>query len=182
MGYIFSKDLLPKVQDGSKTQTRRPYKSGDHVRDEHCSAVYRNGRKKWSVGQRYAVVPGRGKKGVGFIEMTRLRYDGDVRNISEVDAIAEGFETPLDFIAVWCSFYDESVRLEKLSKGRWSLVIVTPGKRIEGGSVTVKVKPIRVDVIASAAQVLELIKQHRPEKLYRAWVTEFVLVTEQVLS
>lgn len=168
MGYTFSKDLLPKVTDGSKTQTRRPYKSGDHVRDEYCSAVYRDGRKKWQVGQRYAVVPGRGKKGVGHIEVTRLRYDGDVRNISEADAIAEGFETPMDFVATWCGFYDEDVRLEKLSKGRWSLLIVNSGKRI--------------DVIASAAQVLELIKKHRPEKLYRAWVTEFVLVTEQVAS
>lgn len=182
MAYQFSKRLMPKVLDGTKTMTRRPYKDGDHIRDLDGTAVYRNGRKHWAVGQRYAIQPGRGVKGVGFIEVTKLRYDGDVRDISAEDAKAEGFESRLDFVAFWCSLYDEKVILEKLDKGRWSLLIAHPARRKEHGSLTIAIKQIRVEVIAKADQILELIKRHRPEKLYRAWVSEFCLVTEQVPS
>lgn len=184
MGYQFGKRLLPKVLDGSKTMTRRPFKPGDHVRDEHCSAVYRSGRKQWAVGQRYAVQPGRGVKGVAHIEVTKLRYDGDVRTISAADARAEGFESPMDFVAYWCAMYDAKVVLEKLDKGRWSLLISNQSKRIKGPHVTVNIKQVSVEVVGKADQILELIKRHRPEKLYRAWVSEFRLVpeTEQVPS
>lgn len=178
MGYQMSKELLPLVLDGTKTQTRRPFKDGDHVRDTECSAVYRSGRKLWAVGSRYAIQPGRGKKGVAYIEVTKLRYDGDVRAISAEDARAEGFETPLDFVAKWVSMYDKNVILEKLDKGRWSLLISNQGKQVKGPHVTVNIKQVTVEVVAKADQILELIKRHRPEKKYRAWVSEFKLVTE----
>jgi hypothetical protein len=180
MGYQFSKDLIKKVLDGTKTMTRRPYKEGDHVRDETCSAVYTiKGRLRWAVGQRRAVQPGRGKNAVGYIEITRLRYDGDVRDISAADARAEGFETPLDFIAFWVSLYDDKVRLEKHDKGRWSLLITNQGKLTKGSHVTVNIKQVTVEVTAKAAQIIELLKRHRPEKKYRAWVSEFRRVTEE---
>lgn len=40
------------------------------------------------------------------IRITRLRLE-DVRCISEVDAVAEGFDCGLHFFYVWCGFYDK---------------------------------------------------------------------------
>lgn len=41
------------------------------------------------------------------IRITRLRLE-DVRCISEVDAVVEGFDCGLHFFYVWCGFYDKS--------------------------------------------------------------------------
>lgn len=190
----FKSDLVKKILAGEKTQTRRPVKTGDFLGRRYTAAfdVSRDkaytvavhtakGIVKWQEGKSYSIQPGRGKKGVGHFEVTQIRYE-DVREISLADAKAEGFESEVDFLAVWCSFYDDAVHLTKLDNGRWSLLIANPGKRVDGSHVTVNIKSVSVEVVAKADQILELIKARRPDSLYQAWAISFRLVTAAVQS
>lgn len=68
---IFGPKMLPKVLDGTKTQTRRR------------SSRYR-------AGHDYAIQPGRGKRAVGRLRVLAVRRER-ICDISEDDAIAEGF-------------------------------------------------------------------------------------------
>ena len=109
-----------QVLDGTKTQARRLVHSTDYcsgiarVRPSQgyeIRQVWRGrvagrwgeyvhaswptkaalGRLRWEVGRTYAVQPGRGKKAVGRIRLMSIRKE-QVQEISEADAIAEGFE------------------------------------------------------------------------------------------
>jgi hypothetical protein len=116
------------VMDGSKTQTRRLVKPGDdylsnqrtHVLApshavifmaslqpvEVISSVYNGKRKVYEVGKTYAVQMGRGKPGSSKrIEITSIRQE-DIRNISDEDVMAEGFESKLDFLDTWVRMHD----------------------------------------------------------------------------
>jgi hypothetical protein len=160
MGFQFKPHLVDLIKDLLKTQTRRPFKEGDRFSALLQGVLRITGsgqeRLQWKVGKRYALQPGRGKKGVGFIEVSEIRFE-DARDISQADAVAEGFETPMDFLAVWCSFYDPYIRLEKLDDGRWSICFTS-------------------DIVGDADQILALIKQRRPASLYKAWAISFKLV------
>jgi hypothetical protein len=185
---IFSKLLLPKVLDQSKWQTRRPEQDGDRYDALNSRVVRtsRNGRAMtlWQVGKKYAIQPGRAKKGLGHFEVVNIRSE-DVRHISHDDAMAEGFASRLDFLAVWIGFYDKRVKLEKVDQGYWHLTITTPDvvKKIKGG--TLRTSGVQVEVTDHPVIILNLIKEHRPDKLYQAWALTFRLVeseTAQVAS
>jgi hypothetical protein len=112
MGFQFKKELAELVMAGTKTQTRRPVKEGDsfHKGPDIWSnqEVHRN-RLLWHKGGIYAVQPGRGKPGIGHIQITNIKIE-DVRNISHEDVLAEGFESRSEFLHVWCTFYDFKAR------------------------------------------------------------------------
>lgn len=100
---------LPMVLDGTKTQTRRPFKDSDGwVRDPNNLGKYlkviRNDRTLWEVGKTYAVQPGRGKHGVARILITGIRIDNIV-DISDVDLAAEGNFDGREFISLWCEMH-----------------------------------------------------------------------------
>jgi len=91
-----------QVLDGTKTQTRRPVKEGEKLVAQHwphgiyCQpTVIRTdhlgleGRVKYQVGRTYAVQPGRGKKAVGRIGITKIRRER-LQEISYEDVAAEG--------------------------------------------------------------------------------------------
>lgn len=119
MGFQFKQDLTDKILKGLKTQTRRPDKEGDYGNAD-VTVIYRNGRKLWAIGQVYAIQPGRGKKGVGFLRIKNIRNE-DVRYISREDAIAEGFKNRIEFLQVWISFYDPHVAIIKVRDGGWDV-------------------------------------------------------------
>jgi hypothetical protein len=175
----FSKALYDLIKKRKKTQTRRPFKDGDRFSSllQGVLRITRGGQERlqWKVGKWYALQPGRGKKGVGFIEVTEIRFE-DVRDISQADAVAEGFETPLDFLAVWISFYDPLVRLEKRDDGRWHFWINTPSRSVRTGSVKARVGNVSLEITATADQILSLIKRYRPANLYKGWAISFKLV------
>ena len=95
-----------KVLAGAKTQTRRPAKSSEELwtaeyHGRMPEKVLRQGKRaKWRTGQRYAVQPGRGQKGLGWIELLDIRYQ-HLGNVSEEEAEAEGFSGLAEFIQVW---------------------------------------------------------------------------------
>lgn len=99
-----------KVVSGDKTQTRRRIIEGDYLSGTGFAVLTKNGRGVYEVGKQYAVMPARGVKGlrkVADIEITRIRRE-DVREITESDAIAEGFYADVDFWHTWVDMHDKS--------------------------------------------------------------------------
>jgi len=160
MGFQFKPELSDKIMKGLKTQTRRPDKEGDYG-DAWVTTIYRNGRKLWKIGQVYAIQPGRGKKGVGFLRITNIRNE-DVRYISHTDAVAEGFNNRIEFLRVWCSFYDPQVSIIDSIPGRWTVEYKVSG-----------VLTYRWAIVDEQAVIDGLLT--RPNDLYRAHVIDFKL-------
>jgi len=126
-----------QVLDGTKTQTRRPIKTRPIIHYEYAldskglpnglgepiDAVYfPNCRLKWQVGKAYAVQPGRGKKAVGRIRITKIRRER-LQEIKPFDCRAEMGVSNDDpkrfaiyllprFIKLWNSLYRKPYRWE----------------------------------------------------------------------
>lgn len=80
---IFGQDMIDLIVAGEKTQTRR-----------------RSGR--YGVGRIYSVQPGRGQKGVASIQIVERRLQR-LREITTLDAIAEGFSCRQRFFDRWAA-------------------------------------------------------------------------------
>ena len=135
----FSPDMLIKVLDGTKTQTRRPVKNADWIRwslpsnapaflettrPEYAAVmtkddgyaivrIERPGRALWTAGNTYAVCPGRGQKAVARIRILDIRAQSPSL-ISEADARAEGFDSREAFWDKLRSLYGDGVDLDAL--------------------------------------------------------------------
>lgn len=109
----FTNGLAESIMRGEKTQTRRPVKSTESAKAtegiwaDQIESVYTNGRLKWMVGKTYAVQPGRGKKAIGHIKITRIRQQR-VHDINRVDAVREGFKDMRAFQRKWSDLYDST--------------------------------------------------------------------------
>lgn len=125
---LFRPELAELVIEGQKTQTRRLAHPGDTERHDSerniQEVVAVSGRIRWRVGTRYAVQPGRGKRGLGHIMVESIAYEPDgVADISEAEAVAEGFSSVAEFHAAWdringacartCACYMLTIRSEK---------------------------------------------------------------------
>ena len=75
---IFSDGRAEQILAGEKTATWRPKKDGDYIKywpgtRGHAIEVQRPLRRRlWEIDRTYAVQPGRGKKSLGRIEITRI--------------------------------------------------------------------------------------------------------------
>lgn len=99
---------IDKLLSGEKTQTRRlaSWRDGHHGKATRMDLTILSA-KNWEVGKTYAVQPGRGKKAVGRIRITRIEYQ-DVRDISYPDVQSEGFSSRVEFWQTWCGMHDKS--------------------------------------------------------------------------
>jgi hypothetical protein len=61
------------------------------------------------VGQTYAVQPGRGRQGVGFVRLAAIR-EQSLLDISDDDAVAEGFRDRTDFVLAFYEINRGTVR------------------------------------------------------------------------
>jgi len=91
---IFQTELVRKVRDGSKTQTRRPVKSGE----QGC---------RYRPGKDIPVQPGSDHASTCRIMVTAVRQEL-VGDIAYTDARAEGFQTTEDFKAHWVALHDKA--------------------------------------------------------------------------
>lgn len=144
----FKPELIALIEEGKKTQTRRlckpsetggvKYPNDDRLHwgfapqiplDSTMGMVKdRNGRRKWAVGQTLAIAPGRGKHGVGFIKLISIGIAHGVSDISDADALAEGFNSRDEFLAKW----DEINGTGKRDLPVWILSFVYIGATRDG--------------------------------------------------
>jgi hypothetical protein len=89
---IFKPRLVRLILAGKKTQTRRPRRG-----EEEC---------RYQVGRSYAVQPGRGMESVGRILITDVREEL-LHELTQPDAIREGFRTTEEFFDYWRELYRE---------------------------------------------------------------------------
>lgn len=130
----FTTEMLALVLAGKKTQTRRPVKANERENrwhlggdtDETINEVIQGKRLKWLAGREYAVCPGRGKKAVARMQLLSIRRERAI-DISEADAIAEGFESREAFWDKLRSLYGKNV---DLTAAYWVLEFVI----VEGGA------------------------------------------------
>lgn len=140
---------IDKVLSGEKTQTRRRVKP-NHVcwadsYDENGATEItdvrvvidesRPGRKIYEVGKTYAVQPARGKPAVARIRITDIRRE-DVRNISDEDALAEGFGDRESFLELWVEMHDPSALLSYQALYRDGAISAQPAERYDAWVLT----------------------------------------------
>lgn len=97
-----------------KTQTRRIVKAGQRLENVprgewgiKCWCVLdARGRAVYGVGQKHAVQPGRTLKALGYTDPLRRIVMEDVRNISQADVEAEGFNLAIDYLELWVKMHD----------------------------------------------------------------------------
>ena len=115
---------VQQVLDGTKSQTRRPVKEHEEANrwDSETDVINEvlivdpnksypgNLRSKWLLGRTYAVQPGRGKKAVGRIRITKIRRER-LQDITGNDVRAEGCGTwEWPFEELWDSLYRKPYR------------------------------------------------------------------------
>lgn len=124
MGIIFAvPGHIEKIKAGEKTQTRRAWNVTMDMHTDPATGQRRvtvNGRLKYRVGGWYAVQPGRGKKGVGWIAIEHMRVeriitiqeDGTFKRefITISDAQAEGGYGPSEYEVLWDTMYRDADR------------------------------------------------------------------------
>lgn len=156
---------LNEVLDGSKTQTRRLFKPGEALcgfapgKPNWTHAVISNGRVRYKIDSTYAVCPGRTKPAVARIRIVDIREE-DVRNISEEDAIAEGFIDKANFLAVWTYMYDAVSSFAWDSDKNYYIAYRGNG---------------HYDHMGDFASI-EAILRSRPDERYHAWALTFEVV------
>jgi uncharacterized protein YhfF len=89
---IFKPQLARAVDNGRKTATRRPVKSGQPCR--------------YKVGHDYAVQPGRGKPAICRLKVRSVELQR-VGAITHADAVAEGFKNAAAFKVYWTQMYSK---------------------------------------------------------------------------
>jgi hypothetical protein len=102
----FQPDLCDKVINDEKWVTRRLKKPGEQYvgfrpgGKSHC-VITAKGTVKYRVGDNAAICPGRGKAHKGRKQIISIREEPSVADISQEEAVAEGFTNRDDFLARW---------------------------------------------------------------------------------
>lgn len=96
---LFKRELAVKIAEGNKTQTRRIVKPDEHY-DDVVETVYTGNKRKWVVGRTYGVQITRGGYSLNRFVLNGIRRERAC-DISDSDAIAEGFTGRDDFFKTW---------------------------------------------------------------------------------
>lgn len=100
----FREELADAVMDGSKVVTRRLVNLNNPRAHWHPD----NAPKRYAPGTRHAVVPGRGKHGIGFVTIVSVEREMfNPQHITLPEARREGFPSALSFIETWIELHGE---------------------------------------------------------------------------
>lgn len=92
----FRKELIPLVQSGKKTQTRRTVSYGKCKNGYPGFAI-----RRYKEGDIFVVKESQYKREThGYIKINKVRLT-DIASINEEDAIAEGFKSIDEFMETW---------------------------------------------------------------------------------
>ena len=104
---LFTPDAITLIEQGIKTQTRRPCKEGEFAGTMLQAGKYAltvvggtPSQIMYRVGRTYALCPGRGKPSVGRIEVADLRREA-LRDISDEDVKREGLRSEDEWPRLW---------------------------------------------------------------------------------
>jgi hypothetical protein len=177
---LFKPELIEKIVHGEKTQTRRPVKDGEALRqieNPHGGykpvGVYQNNRAKMLIGRDYAVQPVRGQAGILWSPEVGVTITPDAYALVQErigETLTQGFK-PLRICIT--DIWREDVRdishndavAEGFSTGRVGFW------RTWCGFYDPAIVPMLTNSIYDSNARAELRK--RPGKLYRAWVYTF---------
>lgn len=96
---LFKRQLAIQICEGNKTQTRRIVKPNEHY-DAETQTVYAGKKRKWVVGRTYGVQIARGGHSLNKFVLKGIRRERAC-DITEQDAIAEGFASRDEFFEAW---------------------------------------------------------------------------------
>lgn len=118
------------------------------VSRQDCRGAKERRMLRWLVGRDYAVQINRGVAAITRIRILEIRRE-DVRHISEADARAEGYASPLGFLFTWTHMHDpdgyhllrESTQLDRWrDAGAWKqLIFNRPHARYQAWVLTFEV-------------------------------------------
>jgi len=96
---LFKRDLAVKIAKGEKTQTRRIVKPNEHY-DDVVETVDTGDKRKWVTWRTYGAQITRGGYSLNKFVLEGIRRERAC-DITEQDAIAEGFTGRDDFFKAW---------------------------------------------------------------------------------
>lgn len=103
----FKPQLMALIREGIKTQARRPVWKGDTAVTDALGKVFqvvRKGCVRWAVGKVCRLQHGHGQPTVARIKVTAIRQER-LGDITQADALAEGFASREAFFAYWDSLH-----------------------------------------------------------------------------
>lgn len=115
---LFMEALAIQIVTEMKRQTRRIQKIGETYLDAPHKTVFTGNKIKWQVGRDYAVQTRRGGCSLSKFNLLNIRSE-PACDISDADAIAEGFTSRDEFLSTWVKINGK----DSLSKQAWVLDI-----------------------------------------------------------
>lgn len=105
----FKDELIHQITDNQKTVTRRLVALGDYMPPTgfHKEVRSAKGTLRFREDDVYAICNGRGKPAVGRIQLQSIRKER-LQDITEAEAIAEGFESVVAFRRYWDNLYSQN--------------------------------------------------------------------------
>lgn len=97
---LFTEAMVEAMREGRKVETRR-------VANDNPRSPWFREKCSYKLGKPYAIVPGRSKPGIGFLELVEEPRLGPVDSITHLGARREGFANRASFLMYFGTLHGE---------------------------------------------------------------------------